>query len=84
MRREGSVTAVSWIPSESVTGAVFRVPFEVGFSHYDEPPPEVLTDVDALLQADRARFVWGSRAVAGLGAFQSGSGQEAHREQRMS
>ncbi len=57
MRREGSVTAVSWIPSESVTGAVFRVPFEVGFSHYDEPPPEVLIDVDALLQADRARFV---------------------------
>ncbi len=57
MRREGSVTAVSWIPSESVTGAVFRVPFEVGFSHYDEPPPEVLSDVDALLAADRARFV---------------------------
>lgn len=57
MRREGSVTAVSWIPSESVTGAVFRVPFEVGLSHYDEPPPEVLTDIDALLRADRARFV---------------------------
>ncbi len=57
MRVEGSVTAVSWIPSESVTGAVFRVPFEVGFSHYDDPPPEVVSDVDALLAADRARFV---------------------------
>ena len=56
MRKEGSVTTVSWIPSESVTGAVFRVPFEVGLSHYDEPPPEVLTDVDDLLKADRARF----------------------------
>lgn len=57
MRREGAVTAVSWIPSESVTGAVFRVPFEVGFSHYDDPPPDVLSDIDALLEADRARFV---------------------------
>lgn len=57
MRLEGSVTAVSWIPSESVTGIVFRVPFEVGFSHYDEPPPETLSDLDSLLRADRARFV---------------------------
>lgn len=57
MRHQGSVTAVSWIPSESVTGAVLRVPFEVGFSHYDDPPPDRLDDVDALLAADRARFV---------------------------
>jgi Cyclic nucleotide-binding domain len=57
MRVEGSVTTVSWIPSESVTGAVFRVPFEVGMSHYDEPPPDRLDDIQALLEADRARFV---------------------------
>ncbi len=57
MRIESSVTTVSWIPSESVTGAVFRVPFEVGFAHYDDPPPDVLPDVDSMLQADRARFV---------------------------
>lgn len=57
MRIEGSVTSVSWIPSESVTGAVFRVPFEIGFSHYDEPPPDVLSNVMGLLEADRARFV---------------------------
>ena len=57
MQLQGSVTAVSWIPSESVTGMVFRVPFEVGFSHYDDPPPEVLSDVDSLLESDRARFV---------------------------
>jgi hypothetical protein len=48
---------VSWIPSESVTGAVFRVPFEVGLSHYDEPPPDVLSNVMDLLDSDRARFV---------------------------
>ncbi len=56
MRVESTVTAVSWIPSESVTGAVFRVPFEVGMSHYDEPPPDSIVDIQTLLQADRARF----------------------------
>jgi hypothetical protein len=57
MRVEGSVMSVSWIPSESVTGAVFRVPFEMGVAHYDEPPPEVLSNADALLTSGGARFV---------------------------
>ena len=62
MRLEGSVTSVSWIPSASVTGAVYGVPFEMGISHYDDPPPDVLASVDALLQSDRARFVNDLRA----------------------
>ena len=53
---QGSVTTISWIPSEAVTGAVFRVPFQVGMSHYDDPPPHQIDDVDAYLAADRARF----------------------------
>jgi len=57
MRIEGSVTSLSWIPSEAVTGAVFRVPFEVGVAHYDDPPPEVVDDIDGILAADRARFI---------------------------
>ena len=57
MRYEGSVTALSWIPSEAVTGVLFRVPFEVGVSHYDDPPPDVMTDIDGILAADRARFI---------------------------
>jgi Cyclic nucleotide-binding domain len=57
MRYEGSVTALSWIPSEAVTGVLFRVPFEVGVSHYDDPPPDVMTDIDEILAADRARFI---------------------------
>jgi cyclic nucleotide-binding protein len=57
MRIEGSVTSVSWIPSEAVTGVVFRVPFEVGMSHYDEPPPDELPDLDEFVAADRARFL---------------------------
>ncbi len=57
MRVEGSVTAVSWIPSEAVSGLVYRVPFEVGISHYDDPPPDELPDIEEFLAADRARFV---------------------------
>jgi hypothetical protein len=57
MRIEASVTAVSWIPSEAVTGAMFRAPFEMGLSHYDEPPPEVLSNPVALLESDQARFI---------------------------
>ncbi len=55
MRVESSVTSLSWIPSESIAGS-FRLPFEVGMAHYDPPPPDRLTDVDALLSQDRARF----------------------------
>ena len=57
MRVEDSVTAVSWIPSEAVTGVVLRIPFEVGLAHYDEPPPDVLLEIESFLAADRARFV---------------------------
>jgi hypothetical protein len=32
MRYESSVTSISWIPSEAVTGS-FRVAFEAGFTH---------------------------------------------------
>ncbi|MGO8955999.1 MAG: cyclic nucleotide-binding domain-containing protein [Streptosporangiaceae bacterium] len=55
MRYESSVTSLSWIPSEAVTG-VMRVPFDAGIGHYDEPPPGELTDLEALKAADRFRF----------------------------
>src|SRR5437773_1060098 len=38
MRVEASVTSVSWIPSEAVTGAVLKGTFESGVTHYDDPP----------------------------------------------
>lgn len=56
MRIEGAATTVSWIPSEAVTGIVYRVPFEVAMAHYDEPPPGMLPDIEDYLAADRARF----------------------------
>ena len=55
MRTESSVTSLSWIPSEAVRGGT-RVAFDAGFTHYDEPPPDVIEDIEALRMADRFRF----------------------------
>jgi hypothetical protein len=55
MRYESSVTSLSWIPSEAVTG-VSRTAFDSGFTHYDDPPPAELGDVEELRVADRFRF----------------------------
>jgi hypothetical protein len=55
MRIESSVTSVSWIPSEAVTGMT-KLPFEVGVTHYDNPPPDVIDDLEGLGEADGFRF----------------------------
>ena len=55
MRYESSITSLSWIPSEAVTGAL-KVTFDAGVSHYDDPPPGELDDLEALRDADRFRF----------------------------
>ena len=41
MRVESSVTSISWIPSEAITGMT-KMPFEMGMAHYDPPPPDVI------------------------------------------
>jgi Cyclic nucleotide-binding domain len=53
-RFESSVTAVSWIPSEAITGPS-KVPFELGVTHYDQPPPDRLEDLEQLRTSDRFR-----------------------------
>jgi Cyclic nucleotide-binding domain len=53
-RFESSVTAVSWIPSEAITGPS-KIPFELGVTHYDDPPPDVLGDLDTMGRTDRFR-----------------------------
>jgi hypothetical protein len=55
MRVESHATSVSWIPSEAVTG-VMRGAFATGVSHYDDPPPETIDDLEALRGADGFRF----------------------------
>ena len=56
MRVEGSVTAISWIPSEAIEGLP-KLPFELGVGHYDEAPPDRLEqgDLGRLRDADRFR-----------------------------
>jgi hypothetical protein len=56
MRIESSVTSVSWIPSEAVTGAVLKGTFETGFTHYDDPPPDELDDLEELRAGGKFRF----------------------------
>jgi Cyclic nucleotide-binding domain len=58
MRIESSVLSLSWIPSEAVTGLPKQF-FEVGVTHYDEPPPDVVAtsdELEALRTAGRFRF----------------------------
>ena len=56
MRVESSVTTVSWIPSEAVTGPVLKGTFESGFTSYDDPPPDAIDDLEAWRDAGRFRF----------------------------
>jgi hypothetical protein len=55
MRYESCVTSISWIPSEAITGGT-RMAFDAGFTHYDDPPPGEVDDIEALRQADKFRF----------------------------
>jgi cyclic nucleotide-binding protein len=54
VRIESSVTAISWIPSEAVEGLP-KIPFTMGVAHYDDPPPDVIEDLDAMREADAFR-----------------------------
>lgn len=55
MRVESSVLSVSWIPSDALRG-LSRLPFEMGVTHYDEPPPDQLDDLERLRRDDGFRF----------------------------
>ena len=65
MRHESETTALSWIPSEAITGMV-RKTFDLGITHYDQPPPEHLgdpgEDLETLRRTDRFRFANSLRA----------------------
>jgi hypothetical protein len=55
-RYESSVTAISWIPAEAVEG-LSKIPFEMGVTHYDAPPPDQIGpgDLEELRRTDRFR-----------------------------
>ena len=52
---ESSITSVSWIPPGAFAG-MMEIPIKLGVAHYDDPPPDVLDDLEALRQADGFRF----------------------------
>jgi hypothetical protein len=72
MRYEASVTSISWIPSEAMSGPM-RVPMDVGMGHYDPPPPDAVAgeeELDELLATDRFRF---ANRLAGWVEFEEGA-----------
>jgi hypothetical protein len=61
MRIESSVTSISWIPSAAIPGTT-RIPFELGVTHYDDPPPDEWKDLDSVVGPEGARFANDLRA----------------------
>lgn len=59
MRHDGSISSISWIPSEAVRGLA-KLPFGSGVAHYDDPPPDSIgpagAQLEALRDASRLRF----------------------------
>ena len=58
MRIESSVLSVSWIPSEAISGLPRQV-FDLGITHYDDPPPDEISapaQLEELRAAGRFRF----------------------------
>lgn len=55
-RIESSVTSISWIPMEAISGLSTKLPFEIRVAHYDKPPPDRLDDLEKLRRDDRFRF----------------------------
>ncbi|HEX3630738.1 MAG TPA: cyclic nucleotide-binding domain-containing protein [Candidatus Dormibacteraeota bacterium] len=56
MRIESSVTSLSWIPSEAISG-VMRLPFDLGPVHYDDPPADRIADIPAIARSGAVRFI---------------------------
>jgi hypothetical protein len=54
MRIDASATAITWLPFEALE-RVHAVPLELAVAHYDEPPPEVVPNLDELRGRDAFR-----------------------------
>jgi Cyclic nucleotide-binding domain len=54
MRIDASATAITWLPFEALE-RIDAVPLELAVAHYDEPPPEVVPDLDELRGRDAFR-----------------------------
>src|SRR5437867_10860909 len=65
MRIDASATAITWLPFEALD-RIDAVPIELAVAHYDEPPPEVVPDVDELRRLDAFREANELRAWIGV------------------
>jgi hypothetical protein len=63
MRHESSVTSISWIPSEAMTGPM-RVPMDVGIGHYDQAPPDHVEPDELARLRDQDRFRFANQLAA--------------------
>src|SRR5215218_6576502 len=54
MRIDASATAITWLPFDALV-RIQVVPLELAVAHYDEPPPEVVPDLDELRRRDAFR-----------------------------
>jgi len=70
----GSITSLSWIPSEAV-GGLAKLPFGSGLAHYDTPPPELIGPPGATLRElrDGDRFRFANHLAAWIDVDDNGS-----------
>jgi hypothetical protein len=54
VRFHGSATAITWLPFAALD-RIGVIPLELAVAHYDEPPPEVVPDLEALRRRDAFR-----------------------------
>jgi hypothetical protein len=62
-RIESSVLSVSWIPSEAIKGLT-KLPFSLGVTHYDKPPPARVDPDDLQRLSEEGRFRFANRLEA--------------------
>jgi hypothetical protein len=54
MRIDASATAITWLPFAALD-RIPVIPLELAVAHYDEPPPDVVPDLDELRRRDAFR-----------------------------
>src|SRR6266576_404087 len=54
MRVDASATAITWLPFDALD-RIQTIPLELAVAHHDEPPPEVVPDLDELRSRDAFR-----------------------------
>ena len=69
-RYDATATCLPWIPPTAVEG-VFSLPFGMGVAHHDQPPPDELPDVEALLA--HPHTIWPDEHDPGLGHLAVGA-----------